>query len=232
MRPSAWAARQGVAAATEVGGHLATVPEARVEAAVGIVAGEGEVAGARAGRHDLAVGLDRHAKSRCREMEPKSSRHLAAATEAAVEAAVGVVTSEREVDAVLSKGSGAPPRRSCRRPGWPARTRIGNPRRSVSHLPAPPETGSRLPSTLYRASANDSRQQCRRAGHDDLAVGLEGDGIATALRAATLCQSDRDLAAAPEARVEAAVGVVARQRKTRPIAVKRLIPTATILPSG
>ena len=82
----------------EVGRLLAVAGEARVERAVGVVAGEREVCRERspaADRDDLAVRLERHPVRLV--VAPEVGRLLAVAGEARVERAVRVVAGEREV---------------------------------------------------------------------------------------------------------------------------------------
>src|SRR6185295_52588 len=79
----------------EVGRLRAVAGEARIEQAVGVVAGELEVASAAADRDDPAVALDRHPVCHA----PEAGRLLAVAGEVRVERPVEVVTGERETGA-------------------------------------------------------------------------------------------------------------------------------------
>ena len=98
---------------TEVDQRSSVAIEARVEAAVGVVAGEREVGGCHrrgvASRDDLAVAWMRHAGGAVilSERPSEVGDHLAVAVEARVEAAVGVVARQREVD-VIDAGDVAP----------------------------------------------------------------------------------------------------------------------------
>ena len=85
----------------EVGGHLAAAAEGRVQAAVGVVAGQGEVEVAAVMAADPATTI---LPSGCSTSAPALSLspaevggHLAAAAEGGVEAAVGVVAGQGEV---------------------------------------------------------------------------------------------------------------------------------------
>jgi hypothetical protein len=72
---------------TKIGRHFAPGAETRIEAAVGVVAGKGEVAGAGATDHDdLAVCLDRNGSCAVGN-GAEVSCHLAAGAEAQVEIA-------------------------------------------------------------------------------------------------------------------------------------------------
>ena len=120
----------------EVGRLLAVAREARVERAVGVVAGEGEVLGRLPPAEPTTTILPSPWIATAvawRLAEPEVGRLLAVAGEARVERAVGVVAGEREV-AVDAGAAGADRRRSCRRPG----SRPRSPRRQ------PPKTGRLL----------------------------------------------------------------------------------------
>ena len=119
----------------------------------------------------------------------------------------------------------ARPRRSCRRPGGPPRSRVAAPK-SVVCLPSPENSGR---ASRWGCSGRArSRASAAVAGrHDDLAVGLERHRR----RAVVAAEVGRLLAVAGEARVERAVGVVAGEREVAS-PMFALMPAATILPSA
>ena len=197
-------------AAPEVGRLPAVAGEARVEGAVRVVAGEGEVAEAGLGaasRNDLAVALQRH-PGRPVDVPTEVGRLPAVAGEARVERAVGVVAGEREVEPGHCRRSR--PRRSCRRPGAPPRS----PRRI---RPRNQSSVCRRRRSSYRAVrlGCSGRVRSPRPSPKPTATILPLAWSATPLAPSLGAEVGPLLAVAREARVERAVGVVAGEREIR-----------------
>src|SRR5205823_6190426 len=89
--------------AAEIGQHLAAGAEARIKAAIEVVAGERKVVAsggiAEPGGDDLSVRLERDPVSPLRTSALEIGQHLAAGAEARIKAAIEVVAGERKVAA-------------------------------------------------------------------------------------------------------------------------------------
>ena len=108
---TAWGTKHpDVAGIAEVGRHFAPSAEIRVEAAVGVVAREGEarIEGAEdeAGHDDLPIRLDGDPRSRLDVLAEELRRNHPVPVEGRVEAAVGVVAREGENSEEATKARG------------------------------------------------------------------------------------------------------------------------------
>ena len=197
-----------VVAAGEVGEHPAVGVEVRIEAAVGVVTGEGEVVGARvvggAGGHDLPVGLDRHAVGAV-GASGEVGQDLAAGAEARVQAPVRVVTCQGKVGvAVVGPVTGHDDfsvrlDRRC--------ISIVIPAAHVGQDPAVPvKAGVQAPVRVVTNHGKLARATgAGRARHHDLPVTLNDDGAGVARHPHT----GRDRSSRAEVGVQGPIHVVA-----------------------
>ena len=145
-----------------------------IEAAVGVVAGEGEVDSVTPGDENPAVGLDGDAVAKIRAAE--IGRELAASTERGIGTAEGVVAGEREVVAV-SSGNEDPA--------------VGLDGDAAAGIRATAEVGRERPAsteqcieTAVAVVADEGevafagKDSNARSGNENLSVGLYGDAVA------------------------------------------------------
>ena len=213
---------------------LAVAGEARVERAVGVVAGQGEVERRRSPPAKPTTTILPSAWSATRRPVVGAAEvggQLAVAGEAGVERAVGVVAGEREV-ARVGPPLRARPRRSCRRPGAPPPLAPSTmPPKSVVCLPSPEKR--RVEDAVgVVAGEGEVAARCRRRGRPRRSCRRPGSPPRSRRLAAA--EVGPLLAVPGEGGVERAVGVVAGEREVaagQP-RVAPATPTATILPSA
>ena len=214
-----------VVRAGEVGGDLPITSKGRIEAAVAVIAGQGKVMvedqlARRADdhrarltrRHDLAIRLDGHAIGTLRD-GPEVGGDLPINIEGRVQGAVAVVAGQGKVMA------GDPPRRRTTRRHDLAIRLDGD---AVGIVDNAGDVRGDLAVTTkgciqaaIAVVAGQGKviargQLVRITRHYDLAIRLDGDAAGIVLRAGEV---GGDLATRPEGRVQAAIGVVAGQRK-------------------